>query len=139
MRHEPLLFFTACYVFSSWYLTPGRSLINPIAFNEQLINIHIPWQIFHDILLTSAYVIGLSSSLAIKYWWVCKTQPIAVVKSVTALLWHFALLWQADKYAALPYRRLLWCQLPTPHRQRRKYVQNQQRGEREFFKCFWSE
>ena len=66
-------FFHGLLRFSSWSLTPGRSLINPIAFNEQLINIHIPWQIFDDVLLTSAYVIGLSSSLAIKYWWVCNT------------------------------------------------------------------
>ena len=38
--------------------TPSRSLINPIAFNEQLINIHIPPQISDDVLLTFAYVIG---------------------------------------------------------------------------------
>ena len=68
-----MLFSRLVTFFSSWSLTPGRSLINPIAFNEQLINIHIPWQIFDDVLLTSAYVIDLSSSLAIKYWWVCNT------------------------------------------------------------------
>ena len=60
-------FFHGLLRFFVMILTPGRSLINPIAVNEQLINIHIPWQIFNDVLLTSAYVIGLSSSLAIKY------------------------------------------------------------------------
>ena len=50
-----------------WWCAPGRSLINPIVSNELLINIHIPPQIFDDVLLTSAYVIGLCSSLAVNY------------------------------------------------------------------------
>ena len=131
-------FFTACYVFLSWSLTPGRSLINPIAFNEQLINIHIPWQIFDDVLLTFAYVIGLSSSLAIKYWWVCNTADCCCQKCNSVAM-TFCVAVTGRQIRSFTVQTLTWCQLPKPHRQRRNYVQKQQRGEREFFKCFWSE
>ena len=58
------------------------------AFNEQLINIHIPPQICDDVLLTSAFVIDLSSSLAINYRWVCNPADCCFQKcnSVTMTL-----------------------------------------------------